>query len=441
LAIVGLVALGALTDLKEVLANGGLQFACLVKVRRTEIMTTATASWRLNHSATTDALRATLLAGTGVFALSVHKILTATSGGITSSLLLALTLYVGVCVLLVHWYLRNRERERSIRFCDGVLSIPRIVLKPQLVRILEIKSVEKWVASNKFFAVRVGRFNKGTILIQRRSFACESEFEDFALFLTQFPSMNQCAQAAEGIAVISARNDTTNSMPINILALTLFFTYAVLAAPNVGYISDEALFHGGLTKEALLISQLYRIPSSFFLHSSPVHLGANIFGLAIIGRHVDVILGRVRFIQILFGAAISGSLLSFAFSSADIVVGASGGLMGLLGAYFLLIVKHHQYLPGSVSTSGKAISLALALQLLSDLTSENVDIFSHLGGFLFGILYASWLLHRRPLGSAALSSRSALGVAATMTLAYATGLAYFLALSPLSVESSYMAEV
>jgi membrane associated rhomboid family serine protease len=209
----------------------------------------------------------------------------------------------------------------------------------------------------------------------------------------------------------------------------MFFTYALLAAPNVGYISDEALVHGGLTKEALLISQLYRIPSSFFLHISPVHLGCNILGLAIIGRHIDVILGRVRFIHILFGAAISGSLLSFEFSSADIVVGASGGLMGLLGAYFLLSVKHHQYLPGSVSTSGKAISLTLALQLLSDLTSENVDIFSHLGGILFGILYASWVLHRRPLVSAALSSRSALGVAVTMTLAYATGLAYFFAIN------------
>jgi membrane associated rhomboid family serine protease len=392
-------------------------------------MTTATASWRLNHSATTDALRAALLAGTGVFVLSVHKIITATAGDAKSYLLLALTLYVGVCMLLVHWYLRNRECDRSIRLYDGVLSIPRIVLKPQLVRVLEIKSVEKWVVSNKFFGVRVGRFNKGTVLIQRRSFGCESEFEDFALFLTQFPSVNQSAQSAEGIAVISARSDTTKSTPINVLALTLSFTYALLAAPNVGYISDEALVHGGLTKEALLISQLYRIPSSFFLHISPLHLGSNILGLAIIGRHVDVILGRVRFIHILFGAAISGSLLSFGFSSADTVVGASGGLMGLLGAYFLMSMKHHQYLPGSVSTSGKAISLTLALQLLSDLTSENVDIFSHLGGFLFGILYASWVLHRRPLVSAALSSPSALGVAVTMTLAYATGLAYFFAIN------------
>jgi membrane associated rhomboid family serine protease len=148
------------------------------------------------------------------------------------------------------------------------------------------------------------------------------------------------------------------------------------------------------------------------------------------GRHVDVILGRVRCLQILFGAAISGSLLSFAFSSADIVVGASGGLMGLLGAYFLLILKYHQYLPGSVSTSVKTISLTLALQLLSDMANENVDIFSHLGGILFGILYVSWGSHRRPLVSAALSSGSAVGVAVTMTLAYATGLTYFLSTLP-----------
>jgi hypothetical protein len=67
----------------------------------------------------------------------------------------------------------------------------------------------------------------------------------------------------------------------------------------------------------------------------------------------------------------------------------------------------------------------LTLQILSDLMSEGVDILSHIGGFIFGFLYARLILHRHMAVNAAAFSFTELFAAVGLTLAYVSGLIYF----------------
>jgi membrane associated rhomboid family serine protease len=301
-------------------------------------------------------------------------------------------------------------------------------LKRQFVHFHEIKSIEKYFDSVKIIAVLIGRSNKSSIFIERRNFNSGDQFEEFVQFLAQFALKNHAKEAAADIAAVTARREAKDSSFMALIALSIFGTYVVLAAPGFESISEGAIIRGGLIKESLLTDQFYRFASSFFLHYTPFHLGFNILSLAIVGQYIDVILGRVRFINVLFCSAILGSLLSLAFSPYAAVIGASGGILGLLGAYSLVCIKYERQLPGSVSVSGRVILLVLVLQILGDVATEGGDIFSHIGGFFFGFLYAGLALHRRSVVKAAIASSAERCIAAGVTLAYGGGLIYFLGL-------------
>jgi rhomboid protease GluP len=311
---------------------------------------------------------------------------------------------------------------------DSTLSIPRSILKAHLINLSEIKSVETYSNSKKIIAASIGRVNKSSIFVERRHFDSDDEFDAFVGYLSKFPSINTSKQSADDIASITARRETTKFSFAVFFSLILSATYLLTATTGIEEISDIALNYGGLIKETLLTGQAYRIASSFFLHFTPFHLGLNLVFLGIVGKNVEIILGRVRFINILLLSAISGSLLSLAFSDAETVVGASGGLLGLFGAYLLVCLKYQRDLPGSVSVAGKTVLCALILQVLFDLTSENVDIYSHLGGFLFGFLYATLALNRRKVVNAIAFLPAEQCGAAIFILAYMIGILYFFAL-------------
>jgi membrane associated rhomboid family serine protease len=193
-------------------------------------------------------------------------------------------------------------------------------------------------------------------------------------------------------------------------------------------LSERALIHGGLIKESLRPGELYRIASTFFLHGTPIHLLINILSLAIVGRNIEIVMGRARFVTILLCAAITGSLLSLAYSAADTVTGASGGILGLFGSYCFLCLRHQRELPGSVAVSSRSVALALGVEIVGDLTASGVDIFSHIGGLLFGVLYTCWILRHRTTSDLGTPSIVETCVAATVAIAYIIGLLYFFAI-------------
>ncbi|MES2758754.1 MAG: rhomboid family intramembrane serine protease [Pseudomonadota bacterium] len=311
---------------------------------------------------------------------------------------------------------------------DGILSIPRFCCKPHSIPFREIKSIEKYSISKTNSTALIGRFNNSPIFIDKIGFSTADDFDEFVSFVERCASENRSVEFTQSPASIAGRSDAKSQCAIIIISLTWLVSYALVCTSGINEISESAIAHGALTKDTFKLDELYRIPSSFFLHLNPFHLGLNVLTFAIISRNIEIILGRARLLNILILSAVSGALLSCAFSSYSAVIGASGGILGLLGAYFVMIVRYPQRFPGSISVSRRSITLLLTLQLISDIIIPGIDALSHVGGLLFGVVYAYLITRFCTAVNCDSTSPVEIRVALGASFLYIAGLVYFFSL-------------
>ncbi|SEF45823.1 Membrane associated serine protease, rhomboid family [Thermomonospora echinospora] len=141
--------------------------------------------------------------------------------------------------------------------------------------------------------------------------------------------------------------------------------------------------------------------TSMFLHGDWLHLTGNVVMLFVLGAGVEDRLGRLRYLlsYLLFGLV---AVYGFAFASPGSTVpliGASGAIAGVLGAYLILNPRGRivSYVPPVIFSRLPAwvvLGLWFVLQWLS-LGDEdsNVAYVAHIYGFVTGVLFA--LLARR----------------------------------------------
>jgi membrane associated rhomboid family serine protease len=140
--------------------------------------------------------------------------------------------------------------------------------------------------------------------------------------------------------------------------------------------------------------------SSMFLHGSWLHLLGNLLYLWIYGDNVEDVLGHGRYLcfYLLCGVAACYAQALSDPQSAYPMIGASGAISGVLGAYLVLFPRARVLtlvvLPFFFTTLRlPALWLLLlwfAVQLLSDLAvhggGAGVAFRAHIGGFLAGML-------------------------------------------------------
>ncbi len=146
--------------------------------------------------------------------------------------------------------------------------------------------------------------------------------------------------------------------------------------------------------------------TSIFLHGSWMHVIGNMWILWLFGDNVEDKMGKVRFIAFYLLCGLIASITHFAFnlSSSVPVVGASGAVAGVMGAYFLMFRKAKvlTYIPPIFLFNFPAwIYLGFwaltqvyggAVGLLTVGADQTVAVWAHVGGFLAGmILYKSFL--------------------------------------------------
>jgi len=140
--------------------------------------------------------------------------------------------------------------------------------------------------------------------------------------------------------------------------------------------------------------------TSMFLHGGWFHLIGNMVFLWIFGNNVEDALGRGRYLLLYLTSGVVAALCQGLSSPADPVpmVGASGAIAGVLGAYLLLYPwsQVHVFLWivifFRIVTVPAWILLGLwfAMQLASGLTrpagTPGVAFWAHVGGFLSGLV-------------------------------------------------------
>jgi membrane associated rhomboid family serine protease len=143
-----------------------------------------------------------------------------------------------------------------------------------------------------------------------------------------------------------------------------------------------------------------------FLHGSPEHLGSNLIFLWMFGALLNALLGW-RWLLGLFGlTAIGASLVQTALepSSPVPMLGASGAVMGLEGAYFALATRFVLPDPQVWPLARPVTPSRLAAFAVLGVAFDYVAIFggstawiafgAHVGGFTTGLLIGGLLIPR-----------------------------------------------
>lgn len=145
-----------------------------------------------------------------------------------------------------------------------------------------------------------------------------------------------------------------------------------------------------------------------FLHADWLHLAGNMLFLWVFGNNIEDRLGRLRFVPFyLVCGVIAGLCQALTDASTDIpLVGASGAVSGLLGAYLLLFPRAGIWtlvafvipvkLPAWVWIG---VYFAFQFAYLGDSMSTgggDVAYAAHIGGFLAGLLLVRPFLAGRP---------------------------------------------
>lgn len=170
---------------------------------------------------------------------------------------------------------------------------------------------------------------------------------------------------------------------------------------------------------------LYRLSSWFFLHSGIIHALLNILIFAISSESLLRIVNTYRYLCILFVSTMAASILTLYISPYEYVVGASGGVFGLFGAF--CSVKLNNQLPGTVSkASDNMIYFVVLLEVFGETISDGIDSYAHAGGFLSGYLLMKLYLRYSRDNSIYDSTRGEKVLAMVLSLGYLLGLLRFL---------------
>jgi membrane associated rhomboid family serine protease len=167
----------------------------------------------------------------------------------------------------------------------------------------------------------------------------------------------------------------------------------------------DALLHFGFTPSSLMSPQfeatgapaVLSIFTALFLHGGLLHLAGNMLYLWIFGNNIEDAMGHVRFLAfyLLCGVAAALTMAFMDPLSTRPMVGASGAISGVLGAYMLLFPRARVTViipwlvilyPFRINAMW-VVGMWFAMQLLA-LTSPDATgtaWWAHVGGFTAGV--------------------------------------------------------
>lgn len=189
-----------------------------------------------------------------------------------------------------------------------------------------------------------------------------------------------------------------NQMQLGQAAQQFIYTWGLIPARLMGY--AQLPFDAPPASWTLI--------SSMFLHGSVAHLGGNMLYLWTFGDNVEDRMGHARFtlFYLMCGLAAAGTQILIDPASAIPMVGASGAIAGVLGAYLVLfphamVYVYFPYLGIQMVRARYVLATWFLYQFVlgvADLGSSGggIAFWAHIGGFVAGWLLAIILFRRAP---------------------------------------------
>ncbi len=237
-------------------------------------------------------------------------------------------------------------------------------------------------------------------------------------------SAHEAASLQEGRAFVDRLKETKlRATPAMLAVLLVAFGLQQWFGGSIA----PVLIRMGASTPAALAGEPERFLAAAFLHGGFVHVGLNAYVLWILGGFIERLLGGAHTVTIMVLAALTGGVTSVLLTHADLGVGASGGIWGLLGAAAMLAfrpdgVLHPTVVPSIRRAAVTNLVLAGAISFV-----PGVDLWAHLGGGIAGAGYvlamrphfAAAAMHERPTSRAATIFASILAAIAIASFAVA----------------------
>ena len=181
------------------------------------------------------------------------------------------------------------------------------------------------------------------------------------------------------------------------LNVSVFLLQFYIAGNNQD-LARSIIFEFGLVPNRFNIIDVI---TSMFLHGGIYHIVGNMWFLYIFGDNIESILGHIRFIYFYIFCGAGAAFLQFIVEPASSIpmVGASGAISGVLGAYMIKFPKAKVhviavvifFITTFVVPAQVVLGVWFLMQLSGGLGSLGIDTtggiawFAHIGGFICGV--------------------------------------------------------
>jgi membrane associated rhomboid family serine protease len=201
-----------------------------------------------------------------------------------------------------------------------------------------------------------------------------------------------------------------------IVACVLVYFWQVSLGPRAaagavysfGFIPALLFTDTALPPELAVVPAGVTLFTSMFLHAGFMHLAGNMLYLWVFGNNIEDVCGHFRYLVFYLLCGVAAAFAQALPNPASEVpmIGASGAISGLLGAYLLLFphARVHVLIPFGILwmhqiPAGWVLGFWFVFQLLSGLTADptqpGVAFLAHIGGFVAGMVLIFFFRDRR----------------------------------------------
>lgn len=193
----------------------------------------------------------------------------------------------------------------------------------------------------------------------------------------------QYRRAGYGARTVAGARVSQRMVVVPVLIALNVLVYAVTAWQAGSPMDNQRsqLFADGyLWPEGIVAyDEWWRLLSSAFLHFGLLHLAMNMLALWVLGRDLEVLLGKLRFVAVYVVSLLGGSASVFLFSDIRTpTAGASGAIYGLMGAILVAVLRLKLNPTGAIGI--------IAINVVLSVSIPGISLLGHLGGLVVGAI-------------------------------------------------------
>ena len=189
---------------------------------------------------------------------------------------------------------------------------------------------------------------------------------------------------------------------VAILAVAWIVQIIVLAGLGEVGAKEIIPFFWAIPAKILKGEYVWTLFTCGFFHGGIMHIVGNLYFLWIFGDNVEDTLGRQRFIILYLVSLIAGSALHVLFNPTSEIpmLGASGAISGLMGAYLVLFPRVKMWVVIFLFRFKIGVIWYLGFWIVTQIVAgfaheQGVAWFAHIGGFIAGAILA--FIYKRKL--------------------------------------------